>query len=114
MGTNYYVKHNNCECCGRHDEIHLGKSSSGWQFSFQYNGGRYYKNVEEMRKWTANKIIKNEYGDIVSYADFWKMVFDKQVSENQNHASYVMKNLPESSYKEYVIDGFSFTDCEFC
>lgn len=115
MGTNYYVKENNCEACGRHDEIHLGKSSFGWQFSFQYNGGQYYKNVQEMRKWTANKIIKDEYGAVISYSDFWKMVFDKQNSKNKNHAKYVMEQYPESSYKELVlvIDDFSFTDCEF-
>ena len=43
MGTNYYTKINNCDKCGRYDKIHLGKSSAGWQFYFQYNGGKYYK-----------------------------------------------------------------------
>jgi hypothetical protein len=26
MGTNYYARYNACECCGRYDEAHIGKS----------------------------------------------------------------------------------------
>ena len=34
MGTNYYARYNICKHCNRFDEIHIGKSSAGWQFSF--------------------------------------------------------------------------------
>ena len=113
MGTNYYTKENECPHCGRHETIHLGKSSYGWQFSFNYNGGEYYKNVKEMKEWTKSKVIKNEYGDLVSYEEFWKMVSDKQKKSNLNHAEYVKKKYPNSSHHEYVIDGYSFSDVEF-
>jgi hypothetical protein len=26
MGTSYYARYNACECCGRYDEAHIGKS----------------------------------------------------------------------------------------
>jgi len=107
MGTNYFTKENECKHCGRYEEIHLGKSSGGWQFSFQYNGGQYYKNVPEMKKWLKNKIIKDEYGSEHSVEDFWKMVEAKQIPENSNHASLY------KSPTEHVIDGYSFSDGEF-
>jgi len=107
MGTNYYTKLNECSKCGRYDEIHLGKSSAGWQFTFQYNGGQFYKNVKEMKAWLKNKNIIDEYGDPVTYTRFWVMVRQKQKTEFKNHA----KEYP-SDY-DFVIEGYSFTDREF-
>lgn len=110
MGTNYYVQTERCDKCGRHDDdIHLGKSSAGWQFSFQYNGGKYYKNVREMKKWLKDKIIKDEYGETISTIDFWKMVKAKQTPNNLNHAA----RYASEHQGNMVIDGYSFTDCEF-
>lgn len=107
MGVNFYTKENDCRKCGRYDEIHLGKSSGGWQFSFNYNGGRFYKNVEEMKKWTAHRIINDESGHNVTYKDFWSMVKRKQTKDNYNHA----EKYPSDT--EHVIDGYSFSDCDF-
>jgi len=108
MGTNFYTKLNECESCGRYNEIHLGKSSYGWQFSFQYNGGLFYKNISEMKKWLKGRTIENEYGEIIKYDEFWKMVKAKQKKEFQNHA----QSYPDSTY-ELVIGGYSFSDCNF-
>ncbi len=110
MGTNYYVKKDTCDTCGRHEEIHLGKSSWGWQFSFQYNGGQFYKNIREMKKWLKDKRIKNEYNEEVTYEEFWKMVKDKQIKKNLNHAAYCHKEYPYSKDTNFIINGYSFTD----
>lgn len=108
MGTNFYTKEKTCPTCGNTPEaIHLGKSSAGWQFSFQYNGGRFYKNVHEMREWLKDKTIQNEYGRDISHDEFWGIVEAKQTPENENHA----KNYPSDS--ELVIDGYSFSDTTF-
>ena len=108
MGTNYYVQLNKCKECGKCEkEIHLGKSSSGWQFSFQYNNGEYYKNVPEMKKWLKDKDIYNEYNEKVSYKDFWKMVKNKM--KGKNHT----KECPDD-ITSFNIKGYSFTNCEFC
>ena len=107
MGTNYYTKTKKCKECGHKPEgIHLGKSSSGWQFSFQYNGGQYYKNIEEMKLWLQDKEIEDEYGRNISQEEFWEMIKDKQ-KEKLNHA----KEYPSSS--NFIIDGYSFSDCYF-
>ena len=100
MGTNYYTKVNECNECGRHDDIHLGKSSAGWQFVFQYNGGQYYKDTEEMREWMKGKIICDEYGRNVSGDQFWKFVESKQ-SDTQGGGDAT------------IINGYTFYDSEF-
>ena len=74
MGTNDYVHEKLCKHCDRYEEIHLGKSSSGWVFSFQYNGGEYSKNVKEMKKWLKGKRIVDEYGEEKTHKWFWNMI----------------------------------------
>ena len=107
MGTNYYAKINVCEHCGREEnKIHLGKSSYGWQFSFQYNEGEYYKNYDEMIYWLRDKRIFDEYGDEITMSEFMDMVETKK-KEKHNHA----KEYPSST--EQVIGGYSFSDCKF-
>mgnify|MGYP003136101827 CR=1 FL=1 len=114
MGTNYYIKINDCEKCGRYDDIHLGRSSAGWTFSFQYNGGEYYKNVKEMKEWLIGKVIIDEYGDDVTQEAFWKLVEQKQKNkENKCHAEYCKVKYPHMADTELIIDGYSFSDGEF-
>lgn len=108
MGTNYYVKTETCPTCGhKPEEIHLGKSSIGWTFSFQYNGGNFYKNVQEMKEWLKDKKIEDEYGRDISHDDFWKMVKRKQKEKNCHARDY-----PGGT--EMLIDGYSFSDTWFC
>ena len=106
MGTNYYIRTKECKHCNRYEEIHLGKSSFGWQFSFQYNGGEYYKNIKEMEKWLKNKNIYDEYDEKVSYEYFWRLVEAKK--KGLNHTD----ECPEDT-RSFKIDGYSFSDCEF-
>jgi len=107
MGTNYYIKTNKCKECGNHPEgIHLGKSSFGWKFSFQYNGGEYYKNIKEMKDWLKDKKIEDEYGGELTPRQFWNMVEHKQ-KEKMAHAEQIC-----SKY-DFMIDGYSFSDVEF-
>jgi len=114
MGTNYYTQNELCKTCGHQPEgIHLGKSSYGWQFSFQYNGGQYYKNVDEMRDWLKDKKIENEYGAEISNDKFWEMVETKQNNpENLSHYHECAKKYGKREY-ELLIDGYSFTNREF-
>jgi len=101
MSTNYYTKVNYCDKCGRGDEIHLGKSSGGWKFNFQYNNGMFYKNVDEMKLWLRDKKIENEYGKEVSCKDFWEMVKAKQKIKDPEETDAI------------IIDGYKFFNREF-
>jgi hypothetical protein len=115
MGVNYYLQTKKCPTCGHTPTpIHLGKSSVGWQFAFQWNGGQFYKNIEEMKEWLKGKVIVDEYDKETNFDDFWKMIEEKQSNPlNQNHAEYCKIHYPESSRYDFVIDGYSFTDREF-
>lgn len=106
MGTNYYIRKKECKHCDRYEEIHLGKSSFGWQFTFQYNEGEYYRTVEGMKKWLKGKQIWNEYDEKISKKKFWDMIESKK--DGFNHAD----KCPDD-HKSFKVDGYSFTDCEF-
>ena len=77
MGTNYYLRTNICEDCGRYDETHVGKSSCGWKFSLHV-----FRPVDEddeqgptcLKDWRLlwddpKNQIWNEYGDQVTPED---------------------------------------------
>lgn len=108
MGTNYYAKINICPCCKRPEEtVHLGKSSYGWTFALQYNGGKFYVNFKEMKKWLKDKVIENEYGEKVSLDDFVELVESKKKIKNPD-ADYGIRG--NSIMK---IDGYKFFDWDF-
>ena len=78
----------------------------GWQFSFQYNGGEYYKTVPGMKKWLKGKQIWDEYDEKVTQKEFWKMI--KVKKDGLNHTDECPTD--ENSFN---LNGYSFTDCEF-
>lgn len=73
MGTNYYVETNYCNCCGRHDKLHIGKKSCGHPFVF-YTGWSFKSAETWMLYLEQNRTIINEYGDLVTYEDFCEIV----------------------------------------
>lgn len=58
-------------------QAHICKSSCGWQINFDHNWGRYYqpnrKSLEEFLS-EEGTWIEDEYGDKISYDEFWDMV----------------------------------------
>lgn len=133
MGTNYYLHYNICKCCSRSDEIHIGKSSGGWTFSFQ--GFRQYgfcyketgdKQEKELKitsykDWlvflekmlSKGNEIRDEYGDKISLDSFKEMV-ERKKDEKFNHTKYCMVEHPDTM-KDLWLDeeGHSFSDGEF-
>ncbi len=142
MGTNYYLRYNICDCCDRYDEIHVGKSSFGWSFSFHaiddyidmklmdpkhlladspeqkiiidsYKKWQQFINTYVVHLQTAK--IYDEYGTEESPQSFYKLVEDKL--GGKNHA-YEMKNDPQYSHvysnRDFIDeDGHSFSKHEF-
>ena len=112
MGCNFYLKTASCNTCGNKPQgLHLGKSSYGWAFHFQYNGGQFYKNVEEMKEWLKDKEIENEYGESVTHEEFWKMVYEKQKDLEHSMKEGIKKYGEQYGF---IIDGYIFSDHEFC
>lgn len=102
MGTNFYVIKNHCSNCGRYEKIHIGKSSAGSRFLFHYQSGML--DIIDVILLTHNNRIENDYGQEISFDDFWGKVQNKQ-SEKQNESmlnSIIVKN------------GFDFYPGEWC
>lgn len=107
MGTNYYTVKNICECCNRYDQfLHIGKSSSGWTFTFQgykdalsmdYSESITILSYKDWLEYLAESkaFIKDEYGSDVTLEDFKKLVENKRSAKN-NHASYCKIHYPTS------------------
>lgn len=129
MGTNYYLHFNHCDCCNRFDQIHIGKSSTGWRFTF-----RGYLDLDELDKvpdvpdqlsvrsfedWQRiinqdDCEIYDEYGRHHTKESFYNLVKDKR--ELKSQAAYSISSERHTSYKEdYWHDeyGNSFTGREF-
>ena len=128
MGTNYYAHIKKVDDLKEqiekilHREIfidgypfHLGKASVGWKFHLQYPLGcpRPYYDWLSMKEWLKDKIIKNEYGDEISYKNFVGIVESLQkVKQPLNWA----KNEWDRKYIEenrIIIDGYIFYKNEF-
>ena len=111
MGTNYYVRTNGCDKCERFDEVHIGKSSMGWTFSF-----RGYKStldpfgiIVSAKQWfrvLKDRAIYDEYGDEVRFSELKELVKVKAKEENNHADQYNDGNWIDD-------DGHSFSGTEF-
>ena len=61
-------------------EIHLGKSSCGWQFLFNHNYWKYYDYTQESIKtfMRSCEYSMDEYGNKISVEEFWDLVDKKK------------------------------------
>ena len=73
MGTNYYLESTPpCKCCHRvHNGKHIGKSSAGWRFALRIYPEQGINTFYDWMKILSKEdvVIKNEYGDQVSFSD---------------------------------------------
>lgn len=62
-------------------KIHIGKSSYGWKFLFNYNHFQYYDLTRESINdfiSSSDITLYDEYGGVISADDFWEMVESKK------------------------------------
>lgn len=106
MGTNYYyVKFKRCKECENvsQEKIHIGKSSAGWKFHFQYES---FDKPENWKEELKNKFIFDEYNREITYREFIDKVESKQGDK---------KTLGDKSSSYYKLDKnfFIVNDYEF-
>lgn len=77
MGTNYYIRLDNNN---RDSDVHIGKSSGGWQFIFQTNPTYYHADKNSVNRFLKlhKDSLFDEYGANISIDDFWKLVEEKR------------------------------------
>ena len=126
MGCNYYLRKNECKHCNRYDDIHIGKSSAGWTFSF-----RGYKDTDDYTSYLINVPVESwkdwqeilrkedniydEYNRKISFEEFQKLVESKKEQPN-NHVTYCEKEYADTDYLNRLWldeEGNSFSDSEF-
>ena len=90
MGTNYYLNTDYCPCCGQSKQrIHIGKSSCGWRFNFD-GADLKTMDIDKIKEKLKYGNIENEYGDEVSFDEFWEMVENKEVrSQNDKYIAII-------------------------
>lgn len=79
----YYILTEELEGVKNKSEVHICKSSCGWQVNFDHNWGKYYQpNRKSLEAFLSepDTWIEDEYGEKISYDDFWKFV--KEHNEN--------------------------------
>ena len=93
-------------------QIHLGKSSAGWKFLFQWNDGKYYKTKQELYDFIQGLDIVDEYGTSYTWEEFWNQTLD----ENRVYNGRIPQSVRDTQwFNEYIyIDGLEFSNAEFC
>ena len=118
MGTNYYAVRNRPTT---YNPIHIGKSSIGWMFLFQTQNETWndppvvWNTFNQLKDWlkkytvdSKEYVIIDEYDKIVSFDDFVELV------ENKQNDEHCRGNPDNFSYHTKNVDGYRFTDEEFC
>ena len=115
MGTNYYAVRTRPTT---EYPIHIGKSTFGWMFCFQTQNEKwndipvvwntYRQVIDWLKKYTVDSkeyVIIDEYDEIISLDDFVEMVREKQTADKDN---------PDNFTYSRNVDGYRFTDGDFC
>ena len=91
------------------NEIHIGKRSYGWQFLWDYHGGKYYRSsLEDIKKFLSNPDyeIVDEYGETYTFEQFFNEKVGKSLYEGKN-------GLEEGLSSHFFIsDGLRFSSHE--
>ena len=96
MWTNYYLQKNKCKCCGRDDQLHIGKSSYWREFAFKW----YNYLDEDWVEFLWLQSIKS-YGDTLLAIKKAKIIDEcwKYISQ-KDFKSLVRKKKNEMKHKE--------------
>lgn len=89
MGTNYYIKHKERKV--NQPDLHIGKNSAGWEFSFQgYEENKYYgtPKLKSKKEWFEYMFLNSEliYDEYNQHIAFNKIVELINGSRNQESA----------------------------
>ena len=121
MGTNYYVQTKKCKECGHTEELHIGKSSCGWHFSFHaLDETTTHPEIKSFKQWqdfikARELTIVDEYQEEIPLEKFISFVEAKQMNpDNIDHKKYSEKNYVSYAHTWfYDPEGYTFTYGEF-
>lgn len=96
MGTNYYMRVDCCDKCGRGSEnIHIGKSSMGWPFAVHIIPEEGINSWGDWLKKLNGQRIYDEYGTEVSLETLDEIVKAKRLCADKDHVIKCYSEYPE-------------------
>jgi len=120
MGTNYYIKHKERKVT--QPDLHIGKNSAGWEFSFEaHEKNEYYQtpDLKTKQQWFEYMFLNdgnifNEYNVEISFQELVKIIESTMNRGLKNHYDYLKENHDFESLKYCFKDeGFSFSEGDF-
>ena len=93
-------------------KIHICKRSAGWQICFDHNNGMYWTpSRKSLEEWTSNPGygICDEYGEELTYDEFWEMVdaWNKHPNNkwtSESYEQYERENgMPDYGLRDWEI-----------
>ena len=120
MGTNYHwAKNKVAEGEVPETDLHIGKNSWGWVFHFQAYPRQNLTTVEAWKEKTKEGYIYDEYDRLISYNDFWDIVYETLEPMPDGSPKYVLYDPEEQpafipDLGEWTDSGFAFMNSDFC
>lgn len=82
----------------KYGKVHIGKSSCGWKFLFNWNKGKYYDPLKtSINDFLERHRVVDEYGEEIALEAFWDMVESKQ--DGMDNEGYYEKYENEHNCK---------------
>ena len=91
--------------------VHLGKRSMGWKFCWNFHGGEYYTNKEELLAFIRSGRVVDEYGVAEPVEDFLQMALtwgepDGFIVDAEYYKNKEMSSLfNDPKHYDKIIDG---------
>jgi hypothetical protein len=87
-------------------KVHIGKYSDGWQFLWDHNDWKYFKDKESLLQYVAFGTIIDEYGRYVSQEEFLELALNTKGWTAESYS----KTYDARTYSdEVIIDGLRFS-----
>jgi len=94
MGTNYYLRYDVCQHCGRSDkQLHIGKSSAGWCFALHVHPEEGINTLEDWRREWAKPgtAIYDEYGGRTHPDEMLEIITIRSFARNEIPYGYMSR-----------------------
>lgn len=123
MGTNYYVRYNRCDCCGRYDELHMCKSFRTYQAHWDLPHINPVGQITSVSDWL--KLLEmpgvevwDEYGDQHDPVEVRARISDSRAASSDEyakalefHAQHQLSWLSHDGYRDP--DGYYLLKTDF-
>ena len=90
--------------------VHLGKSSAGWKFLWNFHDNKYYFDKDSLLKFIRNNRVVNEYDELIPSEEFIQMALNHEPNGKIIDEEYFLDNgdgsiFEDPKYYDKMIDG---------